>query len=174
MTTPEPEHNEVISRLCTALDKLERQDNHLFEVDANERSFTARLAIYLQEQFVGWDVDCEYNRMGIENTSKRLCGLTTNTSVPPDDEHARTVFPDVIVHKRGTTGPNLLVLEAKKTTGGSSDFDKLKLQEFQSQLRYLHAVRLLLVIGEGGQEPRYRLTWECLHGGNIDAGHTLD
>jgi hypothetical protein len=39
-----------------------RRDRALLIYDVNERSVTHRLAGYVQTQFRGWDVDCEYNR----------------------------------------------------------------------------------------------------------------
>ncbi|HGF5711697.1 TPA: hypothetical protein ACF25K_004907, partial [Klebsiella pneumoniae] len=89
-----------------ALSELLFNDHDLLSIDANERSITFRFAMYLQLSFPGWNVDCEYNRDGVE--PKRLRHL----ELYPDSEdvEAKTVFPDVIVHRRGTQ-QNHLVLE---------------------------------------------------------------
>ncbi|WP_085866193.1 hypothetical protein, partial [Klebsiella pneumoniae] len=81
-----------------ALSELLFNDHDLLSIDANERSITFRFAMYLQLSFPGWNVDCEYNRDGVE--PKRLRHL----ELYPDSEdvEAKTVFPDVIVHRRGT------------------------------------------------------------------------
>lgn len=74
-----------------ALSELLFIDHDLLGIDANERSITFRFAMYLQQCFPGWTVDCEYNRDGIE--PKRLRHL----ELYPDSEdvEAKTVFPDV-------------------------------------------------------------------------------
>ena len=53
-----------------ALSELLFIDHDLLGIDANERSITFRFAMYLQQCFPGWTVDCEYNRDSIE--PKRL------------------------------------------------------------------------------------------------------
>ena len=61
-----------------------------------------------------------------------------------DDElHATTVFPDIIVHVRGTDNHNLLVLEVKKP-GGDIAYDERKLRAFREQLHYRHAAHVIL------------------------------
>lgn len=109
--------------LVSALRTLLARDSCLLEVDANERSITHRLAMYLQEEFPSFDVDCEYNRDNVEPKKIGHLGLY------PDDEdtEAKTVFPDIIVHKRGTKD-NHLVIEVKKSTnrvGRTADYAKL-------------------------------------------------
>ena len=83
--------------------------------------------MYLQLSFPGWNVDCEYNRDGVE--PKRLRHL----ELYPDSEdvEAKTVFPDVIVHRRGTQ-QNHLVLKFKKSTSRvDRRIDLLKLQGYK-------------------------------------------
>ena len=53
---------EVLARVRRAAARLENDDRLLFELDANERTLTHRLALYLDSEFAGWNVDCEYNR----------------------------------------------------------------------------------------------------------------
>jgi hypothetical protein len=59
------------------------------------------------------------------------------------------VFPDIIVHKRGPKGPNLLVIEAKKSTNKDAglDIEKLKAYKSNEHLRYEHAVFLVFRTG---------------------------
>jgi hypothetical protein len=110
--------------VLTALHNFIKNDLHLLKVNANERSLSHCLAVYLQDEFPGFNVDCEYNRDGID--PKRLPHL----DLYPDseDENAKTVFPDIIVHRRGSND-NLLVIEIKKTSNQTSrdiDFAKLR------------------------------------------------
>ena len=102
--------NAVKQKVSLALEKLFKEDHYLLEEDANERSISHRLALYLQEMFPKWDVDCEYNRNLKEVKSLNM----PSSCVSWDDTEARTVFPDIIVHHRGTN-ENLLVIEMKKT-----------------------------------------------------------
>ncbi len=112
--------------------------------------------MYLQEEFRGLAVDCEYNRFGFEvKRLKEFYPADTKT----DDTNARTVFPDIIVHTRGAKGPNLLVIEAKKSTNKDNalDIEKLKAYKNSEQLHYKHAVFLVFRTGNdpGVEPPRF-------------------
>jgi hypothetical protein len=85
-----------------------------------EWALSTKLGMYLFSCFSGWNVDCEYNRVGFEDDSK---SNSTN-------EIKR---PDVIIHKRGfpERANNLLWIEVKvKNSDTAKDIDKLK--EFTS------------------------------------------
>ena len=116
--------DEIKQKLQHSLDQLWRQDKHLLCIDANERSITHRLAIYLEKEFGGYNVDCEYNREG--DDPKRLLWIL-NQSVSGETQaynlEATSVFPDIIVHKRGDNQDNLLVIEVKKLIGESMGID---------------------------------------------------
>ncbi len=122
--------------LNEALSTLLAKDAEILRTDVNERTISHRLAGYLEPHFSGWNVDCEYNRN--HDDPKRL--EIPRRKVPNDDTQARTVFPDIIIHKRGTDD-NLLVIEMKKTTSQETDdFDLHKLKAFRDQLGYKFAV----------------------------------
>lgn len=146
----EPSPDMVHQLLEHSLGLLLRHDSYLLEKDVNERSISHRLALYLQELFEAWNVDCEYNRD--HDDSKRLkimqnVAAQEGVKVEVDDTNASTVFPDIIVHRRGTDD-NLLVIEMKKTTSrGSDKFDRCKLNEFRHQLGYRYAVFIKLRTG---------------------------
>ncbi len=136
-----------------ALSELLDNDHDLLGIDANERSITFRFAMYLQQHFSDWTVDCEYNRDGTE--PKRLGHL----ELYPDseDDEAKTVFPDVIVHQRGTR-KNYLVLEFKKSTSRvDRQIDLRKLRGYKQQLGYEHA--LFVEVGTEGQAIITVLEW---------------
>ncbi len=113
-----------------SLQKLRRLDKHLLEINVNERTITHKLAEYLKELVPEFNVDCEYNRFEhneIDDLVKRLDLPQKNVSW--DDTEAKTVFPDIIVHKRGSQDFNLLVIEVKKfpsSISGKVDRNKLK------------------------------------------------
>ena len=114
------------SRLRRALRRLYERDRFLIETSVNERSITHWMAVYMQEAFPGWDVDCEYNKNGAN--PKRL--PVAPWEITTADTNGQTVYPDIIVHHRGTQ-ENLLVIEAKKGwTGANSANDVRKLQAF--------------------------------------------
>lgn len=143
--TDRPSRDMIAVALDRAVARLLARDAHLLRVDANERSITHRLAMYLQEAFPAWDVDCEYNRNF--DDPKRLDVMTDDGKAGADDTQGTTVFPDIIVHRRNTND-NLLVIEVKKSTSTRGDGrDAEKLNGFRGQLRYGHAAFLKLRTG---------------------------
>lgn len=126
-------------------DFLASDDLYLLTADANERSMTHKFAEHLRDQFPGYHVDCEYNRDGFD--PKRLMGLKPPQKPDIDDTDAVTVYPDIIVHIRGTDR-NLLVIEAKKDYGDES-FDRQKLSAFvdDPHYGYHHAYLLRFITG---------------------------
>ncbi len=125
--------------VAKALQKLLEHDAYLLRIDANERTIAHRLAIYIEEQFDGWDVDCEYNRDGLE--PKEIAFGSRD-----DAGHGSRIFPDIIVHRRGT-GDNLVVFELKKSSNQESDDrDFEKLRRYCCQLGYRHGVFVRLVV----------------------------
>ena len=162
-----PTRSKLSEIIRQALEKLFKNDAHLIEVDANERSITHRLAIYIEENLkemhLTWDVDCEIHRNGHEAKST---GLFTE-SVDNGDLHACTVYPDIIVHHRDTDD-NLLVIEVKKSSNNKqSDRDRKKIESVRRPpLSYRHGLCLTLRTDNkkmsrwsgvwswsGGQEP---------------------
>ena len=145
--------------LINAIDKLLSEDRYLFTCDANERSLTHRLACYLQCEFADWHVDCEYNR-DINSSDeihfqKRLVSLALKPD--SDDTEGKTVFPDIIVHKRGTAS-NHLVIEVKKSNSSvprKVDLDKL--QAYKTDLGYSFA--LFLVFNTGNAPSLEHAEW---------------
>ncbi|MHA7229462.1 hypothetical protein ACVT98_09585 [Vibrio campbellii] len=141
----------VTEKLTRALDKLVRDDAYLLEIDANERSISHRLAVYLESEFTEWHIDCEYNR-DIEDPKRlNIDPIRTDST----DTQGKTVFPDIIVHARGQAN-NLLVIEMKKTSSGVlDDFDHAKLAAFRRELGYQHAafVKVITRSETAGYEP---------------------
>ncbi len=146
--------DEIDALVIRSLEQLLDKDRYLLENDLNECSINHRLACHLQDLFPDWDVDCEYNKNA---------GKIKNLDLPKDkvdwnDTEAKSVFPDVIVHKRGGEGPNLLVIEVKKSTNKSDrkhDYNKLK--EYGDTLKYSCA--LFLEIGTKEGYDTWDLDW---------------
>jgi len=130
--------------LVESIDQLLSLDNYLLEKDVNERSISHRLAVYIEKHFPDWDVDCEYNRD--HDDSKRL-NLEPGC-IKSGDLQATTVFPDIIIHKRGTKN-NFIVIEMKKDSRGQFDcaYDIRKLQAFKDKLGYKFAIFIKVKTG---------------------------
>lgn len=126
------EESEVREKLIRALNMLVENDVLLLSYNVNERSISHRLAVYLEREFDDWHVDCEYNREMDNPKRLNLQEIDSEST----DTFGKTVFPDIIVHRRGEQN-NLLVVEMKKTTSNiKDDFDFCKLRAFKEQLGY--------------------------------------
>jgi hypothetical protein len=127
------EPGEAVSR---ALALLLQRDSYLLRNDVNERSIVHRFAMYLQSELAHLDVDCEYNRDGVDPKRIEYLGLHPDY----EDTEAKTVFPDVIAHRRGSD-ENYLVIELKKTTNRvDRRVDFAKLRGYKAHLEYRFAL----------------------------------
>ncbi len=128
---------ETKEKIITAYKLLLKNDSYLFCVNANERSITHKFAEYLQFEFPEYNVDCEYNRNGLD--TKKLQSFKKEIST--DDTDAASVFPDIIIHHRGTNN-NLAVIEAKKSMGN----DDQKLLSYKKDLKFRHAFAVRFLV----------------------------
>lgn len=121
--------NQVHEALKKAILTLQKNDYHLLAIDCHERSIAHRLAIYIEKQFSDFHVDCEYNR---ETSNPKKVSSENN-------EDPKSVFPDIIVHIRGTD-TNILAIEVKKTSNSKAtdDHDNQKLKRYHSELNYMY------------------------------------
>lgn len=90
----------VKKNIENALELVYQVDSYLIQHNAHEQSISARLAFHLQHLFPEWDVDVEYSRQG------EGCD-------PKKDSEEQNRKPDVIIHKRGSVGPNLVIMLVK-------------------------------------------------------------
>ena len=97
-----------LNKVVAALQEFYARETYLFEKDLGERTLTHRLAVHLEKQFPGWDVDCDYNRLG-----ERTLRLPHGTIVSTDDHFGKSVYPDIVVHQREIPN-NLLAIEVRK------------------------------------------------------------
>jgi hypothetical protein len=153
---PGYKQTEVEGKIHQAMRCLINNDRHLLSVDANERSLTHRLAVYLEQVFPDYHVDCEYNRD--REFTKRLESF--QETVPSDVIKGATVYPDIIVHHRGTD-INFIVIEAKKysvslkrscssETSGSQgcSCDRCKLRAYKKDMNYSFAFFVTFPVSE--------------------------
>nr|WP_299239829.1 hypothetical protein [uncultured Halomonas sp.] len=137
-TKPDSAFRETLDQ---ALKTLIEQDRFLLKTHANERAISFRLAMHLQTLLPEWNVDCEYNCW--ETPCHYMKHVVTGTTSAATE--ARTIFPDIVIHRRGTS-ENLAAIEiAKSTNRFSTHQDIKKLKAYKKQLGYQHA--LLLSIG---------------------------
>src|SRR5688572_19924815 len=92
--------------VADAVGELLEMDGELLCRDVNERSVCHRLAMYLETRLPTWQVDCEYNRDG--HDPKTLMGVSSERGETDGTDGSR-VFPDIIVHRRGTRENRLVV-----------------------------------------------------------------
>ena len=153
---------EIRQRVETALKQLSVLDSVLLHSDVNERTITHRLAVHLERHFDGWDVDCEYNRTGgdperLAKLERRLEEVGCEEPLTRDTM-GRTVYPDIIVHRRKTDEKLLLIEVRKGTIGVSDEFDRMKLEGHQNdpELRYRYAC-LIQVLVEDSHRDRFKV-----------------
>lgn len=104
-----------------SLDDLYQNDEYLITHRVAERDITSKFAHYFQnnmreKNIVDYDVDCEYQRDGYG--TKNINGVI--------------VYPDFILHKRGTNDDNLLIIEFKTWWNPNNHDDIEKLREMMS------------------------------------------
>lgn len=106
----------LINNVAEAFRLVYKNDKFLIENGLCERCIMFRFAHYLADLYPDYDVDCEYNRHKYD--IKRIIG-------------GDNIFPDIIIHKRGTDSENFAVIELKNETNISDEgrkTDKTKLQ----------------------------------------------
>lgn len=138
--------DEVQQKVKCSLNKLMDFDHFLLEKNVNERSITHKLAEYLQMEFKNWNVDCEYNKMvnGEFIDPKRM--MFTVEDVESNDTDAKTIFPDIIIHKRKSKD-NLLVVEVKKSINNQNRLkDERKLETFTKSDHFKYSFGLNIIL----------------------------
>ena len=143
-----------------ALYRLLEKDRYLLEKDLSERCIAARLAMYLREHFLEYDVDVEYNRQGDAVAAKRLRGLKENCWKRLNRKEDKIAVPDVIVHHRGCNSHNLLVIEMKKTSNrDGTDCDRQRIEAFCEQQHLHYCFGALVECETRTNTPTVRANW---------------
>jgi hypothetical protein len=163
-----------LNKLVGALGEFYARETHLLERDLGERALTHRLAVQVEKQFPGWEVDCDYNRLG-----ERTLRLPKGTIVSTDDGNAKSIYPDIVVHQREIPN-NLLAIEVRKATNHQPpEHDQHKLRALTDpHLWFAYRIGVLLTLGRknvtssevyvGGVLDRHFSNW--LGGRLMDAG----
>ncbi|HEY2210183.1 MAG TPA: hypothetical protein VGH62_00945 [Bradyrhizobium sp.] len=133
-----------LNKVVSALAEFYARETHLLEKDLGERTLTHRLAVHLEKQFAGWDVDCDYNRLG-----ERTLRLPKGTIVSTDDQLGKSVYPDIVVHQREIPN-NLLAIEVRKASNHQPpEHDQHKLRALTDpHLWFAYSIGVYLVLGK--------------------------
>jgi hypothetical protein len=133
-----------LNKVVTTLGEFYARESSLFEKDLGERTLTHRLAVYLEKQFEGWDVDCDYNRLG-----ERTLRLPKGSIVSTDDHLGKSIYPDIVVHQRDIPN-NLLTIEVRKASNHQPpEHDQQKLRALTDpHLWFAYRVGALLTLGK--------------------------
>ena len=99
-----------LNRLIAALQEFYARETYILERDLGERALTHRLAVLVELHFPGWEVDCDYDRLG-----ERILRLPHGTVVSTDDHLGKSIYPDIVVHQRAIPN-NLLAVEVRKAS----------------------------------------------------------
>jgi len=150
----------VQCRIENALKRLFHFDKELIDNNAHERSITHRLAVHLGIEFYKWDVDVEYNR-NLGDT-KKISSATSNllSKISKKDliSGHKSIYPDIIVHKRNTN-KNLLIIEFKKnhSSAEADEYDKEKIKAYllEGTLNYKFAA--FIKLNQNDMKPKYTL-----------------
>jgi hypothetical protein len=97
-----------LDKVIGAIREFYAREGFLLDKDFGERTLTHRMAVHIERQFDGWEVDCDYNRLG-----ERLLKLPHESIVSTDDGLGKSIFPDIVVHRRAIP-ENLLAIEVRK------------------------------------------------------------
>jgi hypothetical protein len=163
---------EIKNKIESALTEVLDRDKYLLQNDIHERTVAHKLATYLQCRFPDFNVDFEYNGDILRDDKKKhidilkedlqkLGLLSKKEELKDKIIIERLVYPDIIIHKRGSTKDNLCIIEIKKSTSTALDeYDKLKLKCYTSReaakdLKYQLGVFIKFCIDVN--EPLYAL-----------------
>ena len=135
-----------LNKLINAIEVFYTRETHLLEKDLGERTLTHRLAVHLEKQFSGWEVDCDYNRLG-----ERTLRLPRGSIVSTDDHLGKSVYPDIVVHQRAIPN-NLLAIEVRKESNHQPpEHDQHKLRGLTDpHLWFAYRIGVYLTLGRKG------------------------
>lgn len=148
----------IFLKISEALKKLFNDDSYLFKKRVSERAITHKLAEHLQEQFgEEFNVDCEYNKnlddpkklKEIKNYVKKR--RDSGELSDCEENYGICVSPDIIIHRRGESNCNFLVLEIKRGDNSfipDEEYDLLKLKSYIKELGYQFGIFIKFKMGE--------------------------
>ena len=175
---------EINTLVEQALDTmLETSDSWLLKNNLSEQSISHRIALHLDPLFVDHNVDCEYNGdidrqnnkkvISILKTELQSFGLLRDKEATDLEKEftSRAVFPDIIIHERGSNNENLCVIEVKKNTSSVNyEYDYIKLRSYTSK-RYdnnlVYQLGIFIEVIIESENPSFNLKY-FKHGQEIE------
>ena len=135
-----------LNKVIAAVEEFYAQETLLLERDLGERTLTHRLAVYVERQLPGWQVDCNYDRLG-----ERTLRLPRGSGSSTDDHLGKSIYPDIVVHQRDIPN-NLLAIELRKDSNHQPlDHDQRKLQALTDpNVWFAYAIGVLVIVGPHG------------------------
>jgi len=135
-----------LNKVITALHEFYARETFLLEKDFGERTLTHRLAVHIESQFPGWEVDCDYDRLG-----DRTLRMPHGTIISTDDHLGKSVYPDIVVHQRAIPN-NLLALEVRKAGNHQPlEHDQHKLQALTDpHVWFAYWIGVLVILARTG------------------------
>ncbi|MBR0758644.1 hypothetical protein JQ604_41235 [Bradyrhizobium jicamae] len=135
-----------LNKVIAAVQEFYAQETFLLERDLGERALTHRLAVYVEKQFTGWQVDCNYDRLG-----ERTLRLPHGTVISTDDHLGKSIYPDIVVHQREIPN-NLMAIEARKDSNHQSlEHDQHKLQALTDpHVWFAYWIGVLVILARKG------------------------
>ena len=136
-------HTEL-EKIAAALKEFYAREAFLFERDLGERALTHRLAVHMERQFVDFEVDCDFDRLGA-----RTLNLPRGSIVSTDDHLGKSIYPDIVVHQRAIPN-NLLAIEVRKTSNHQPvEHDRQKLRALTDpHIWFAYWIGVLLTLGK--------------------------
>lgn len=133
-----------LNKVVAALGEFYAREAFLLEHDLGERALTHRLAVRVEKQFQGWEVDCDFDRLG-----ERTLRLPHGTIISTDDHLAKSVYPDIVVHQREIPN-NLLAIEVRKASNHQPlEHEQLKLRALTDpHIWFAYRIGVLLTLAK--------------------------
>jgi len=131
-----------LNKVVAALEAFYSRETYLLDNDFGERALTHRLAVHVEHQFDGWDVDCDYDRLG-----ERTLLMPHGSIVSTEDRLSKSIFPDIVVHQRDVP-KNLVAIEVRKASNHQPiEHDQHKLKGLTDpHIWFAYAIGVLLVL----------------------------
>jgi len=133
-----------LNKVVAALQEFYARETFVLEKDLGERTLTHRLAVHVEKAFPGWEVDCDYDRLG-----DRTLRLPHGTIISTDDHFGKSVYPDIVVHQRDIPN-NLLAIEVRKASNHQPpEHDQHKLRALTDpHLWFAYRIGVLLTLAK--------------------------
>lgn len=147
-------NQKIINIVKLTLDELYEKEKYLFENDLSERNMVFHFARYFSYvlssyDFNGLSVDCEYNRNSLNTNGQKEIYI---------NNIRRKIYPDLILHERGSNLRNILAIEFKKSNNKRIDYDIKKICYLtDSKYEYRYTLGMLIILGKSRDDVKINI-----------------